>query len=135
MEIYYYPSQEKFLVSQGETTLYVPFTDLEKAYLAAKETRELLERSQSLKKTGHLPGVPHSFTVVKLTHCTVELENESSYRSDVFLQGDGRLKCLNSHCTRSYTCEHVQFVKQHVTLPPEPPTILTQEEIEDILNY
>ena len=45
----------------------------------------------------------------------VEIEDDAKYRSSVFLQGNGRWKCLR--CDR-LTCEHVKWVAaQNVELP------------------
>lgn len=74
--------------------------------------------------------------VLSVSFCTVEIEDTSGYRSSVFQQGDGRLKCQSSRCKshNHFRCEHVQFVQsQHVTFPELPP--LTEAELADIMDY
>lgn len=70
---------------------------------------------------------------MKINHvdwCIVEIEDEKGYHSSVFLQGDGKWKCLR--CQR-YRCEHVWFViQENPQLPPRPE--LTAEELALIFD-
>ena len=68
--------------------------------------------------------------IVAVQPYIVEIEDENRYRSTVFLQGDGRWKCLR--CQR-YRCAHAKFVKQeNPTLPELPP--LSTEDIADLID-
>jgi hypothetical protein len=65
--------------------------------------------------------------ITETTYCEVTLEDENRYISHVFLQGDGKWKCLR--CQR-YRCEHARFVQQaNPTLPPAPIMSVSDDEI------
>lgn len=69
--------------------------------------------------------------IIEKRWSAVEIEDDTGYRSTVFLQGDKKWKCLR--CMR-YRCEHAKFVvAEKPELPPAPH--MTQEEINDILTY
>jgi hypothetical protein len=68
--------------------------------------------------------------IIQVSFAMVEIKDETGYRSLVFLQGDGKWKCLR--CNR-FTCEHVKFVaEQNPTLPE--PVELSREEINQIID-
>jgi len=71
------------------------------------------------------------FKVIGKSFSTVEIEDSKGYRSSVFLQGDGKWKCLR--CDR-YRCEHAKWVAaQKIEVAGPPP--LSQSDIEDILTF
>ena len=68
--------------------------------------------------------------IIEIRFSAVEIEDEQHYRSTVFLQGDGKWKCLR--CDR-LTCEHVKFVSQeNPTLPELPP--LSEDDLTDLID-
>lgn len=64
--------------------------------------------------------------IIEVTSSTAVLEDGGGYRSDVFLQGDGKWKCLR--CQR-YRCEHALFVKQENPALKPAPTFTCDDEI------
>ena len=68
--------------------------------------------------------------IVATRYSVVEIEDENRNRSTVFLQGNGKWKCLR--CQR-YRCEHAKWVaQQNPALPELPP--LSNEEIADLID-
>ena len=69
--------------------------------------------------------------IIEMHWNTVTVVDEQRFRSSVFLQGDGKWKCLR--CQR-YRCEHAKWVISQKIVPPGiPPS--TPDEIDDILTY
>jgi hypothetical protein len=65
---------------------------------------------------------------------SVEIE-DSGYRSEVFEQGDKRLKCQSHECKsrNHFKCEHVRFVQaQDIVIPGLPP--LSAEDMADLID-
>ena len=74
---------------------------------------------------------PCQYKVIGKSFSTVEIEDAQGFRSHVFLQGDGKWKCLR--CDR-YRCAHAKWVaSQNIEVPGPPP--LSQSDIDDILTY
>lgn len=72
--------------------------------------------------------------IIEVRAFAVEIE-DGGYRSDVFQQGDGRLKCQSSRCAsrNHFKCGHVQFVQSQGVIPPGLPP-MSEEELRDLID-
>jgi hypothetical protein len=68
--------------------------------------------------------------IIATRYSAVEIEDEHRNRSTVFLQDNGKWKCLR--CQR-YRCEHAKWVAQKNPTLPEPPK-LSVEDLADLID-
>lgn len=91
---------------------------------------KLLDGEPASDLAHHLRDEGDIMKIIETRYSAVEVEDEQHYRSTVFLQGDGKWKCLR--CDR-LKCEHALFVKQaNPTLPELPP--LSEAELADLID-